>query len=129
MKAIIALLIASLSYDADASDWVYFATSSDKGTVVDVDKASIIYGPITKVWVRYTFNVAQGNRNAGDVALERTEFNCATHEAKWVESVIHAKFGGDSTEKGDGTWEPVAPDSMNDAILTAVCKPRAAKKP
>lgn len=128
MKALIALLMVSLSYDADASDWVYFATSTD-GTVVDVDKASIVYGPITKVWVRYTFKVAKGNMNAGDVSLERTEFNCATHEAKFVELVIHAKFAGDSTEKGDGTWEPVAPDSMNDAILTAVCKPRAPKKP
>lgn len=129
MKVLIALLMAGLSYDAAASDWAFFGMANNKGTVIDIDMASIVYGPITKVWVRYTFNIASGNKSAGDVILERNEFNCATHEVKWVESVIHAKFSGDSSEKGDGSWEPVAPDSINDAILTTVCKPRAAKKP
>ena len=129
MKSIIALLMSAVASVSIASDWVYFGTASDKTTTIDVDKASLVYGPITKVWVRYTYTAASGGKNAGDVLLERTEFNCATHEAKWVESVVHPKFGESSTERGTGQWEPVAPDSINDAILEAVCKPRAAKKP
>jgi hypothetical protein len=125
VKSIIALLMSAVASAAMASDWVYFATS--KAATIDVDKASIVYGTITKVWVRYTFTAAVGLRNTGDVTLERTEFNCVTHEAKWVESVIHPKFGEASTEMSNGTWEPVAPDSINDAILTAVCKRKAAK--
>jgi hypothetical protein len=128
MKVVIALLMWGFAAGASASDWVYFATASDKTTTVDVDKALLVYGPITKVWVRYTSTVASGGKNAGDVMLERTEFNCATHEAKWVESITHPKFGESSIEKGNGSWEPVAPDSINEAILEAVCKPRAAKK-
>jgi hypothetical protein len=110
MKTVTALLMLAFSVVAIASDWVYFATANDKTTVIDVDKASIVYGPITKVWVRYTFKENSGNHTAGDMSLERTEFNCATHEAKWVESIHHPKYGDVSTEKGNGSWEPVAPD-------------------
>jgi hypothetical protein len=129
VKSIIALLMSAVASAAIASDWVNFATANDKTTLVEVDKASIVYGTITKVWVRYTFTAASGNKNAGDVEMERWEFNCATHDVKWVESIIHPKFGQASTERGNGSWEPVAPDSMNDAILTAVCKRKAAKQP
>jgi hypothetical protein len=125
MKVMIALLMFGVLSGAVAAEWVFFATANNKGTVVDVDKASIVYGPITKVWIRYTFNIATRKNSPGDVVLKLTRFNCATREAQWVESIIHAKFGGDSTEKGNGEWEAVAPDPIYDAILTAVCKPGA----
>jgi hypothetical protein len=128
MKTFVALLLMTFTAAAMASDWVFFATAADKTTLIEVDKASIVYGPISKVWVRYTWKEASGKHGAGDMSLERTEFNCATREAKWVESIYHPKYGEASTEYGHGTWEPVVPDSIDDALLEAVCK-RPAKKP
>lgn len=131
VKSIIALLMSAVASAAIASDWVSLGTAGDKTTLIEVDKASIVYGTITKVWVRYTFTAATGNGNksAGDVEMERWEFNCATRDVKWVESIIHPKFGQASTQMGNGSWEPVAPDSVNEAVLEAVCKRKAAKQP
>jgi hypothetical protein len=133
MKPPIVLVMLGLTAVAAASDWMGVGTINDGAVKVEIDKASIVYGPVIRVWTRYTNLRAYHSMDTGDYSMVVNEFKCATREYRAMEVIIHSKATGTATgtysQKGDEEWRPVPPDSVNEGIFRVLCEVRPKPKP
>jgi hypothetical protein len=129
MKPPIALVMLGLTSVAAASDWMDFGTIYDGAVHVEIDKAGIVYGPVIRVWVRYTNVRAYRSMDAGDYSMVLDEFKCATGEYRQMRVIVEAKSTGINSQKGDEEWELAPPDSVYEGILHALCSMKPQPKP
>jgi hypothetical protein len=119
--ALAPILALGLSSVAAASDWMSVGTLYDGSVQVAIDKATIVYGPVTRAWVKFTYQKSQGLFAAGDVGLNLYDYKCASRESRLIEMILQSKTTGTSSQKVNGAWEPAAPDSADEAILQVLC--------
>lgn len=131
-----ARLLLSANDSGKPSNWELVAGTDDRFFYIDERQISRTEGGVVKAWVREipfpTKDVVKERRDAGlpiegyygySHSLTLYEFHCS-ERTMLVASFFDYSVSGkvlDETSSG-GTWGPVVPDSIGEAILEFACK-------
>lgn len=122
---IILFLLISIPKIAYSANWIKVATSS-RGDTLFVDALSIQRdGNVVTFWTKTNYAT---RTQYGDLSSKVQEsINCKSRENKRMFSMYYDDFDnqGKVTSSGkvaDQSWNPIPPETINDAIRRFVCK-------
>ena len=124
MKRLLFLLIF-ISETAYSANWIR-VTNSNTGNVFFVDSISLQRnGNSVTFWTKMNYGVRD---SVGDLSTKSQRvFNCMTRESKSLYLMTYDDFDnqGKLTHSGvwkNQSWDPIAPETVDDAVRKFVCK-------
>lgn len=129
-KTILTMLLVFVSSNAIA-EWVGIDVAHDGTYIVYADPDTILReGNKVKMWTLSDYKTVPELSDVSpflSLKLQR-EFDCKKKRIRILYTAHHAENMGEgetvSSDTYPGDWEPVAPDSIGEALLKLACKKR-----
>jgi hypothetical protein len=127
-NAILMLLLAGVSSNGIAGEWVAVSNTDDGGITVYANQSTIRNkGNIVNIWTLGDFKKAEqiGNNQQFLSLKEQYEYDCNEQQMRRLYATMHSGNMGrgnlvDSSPIHEG-WQPVPPDSLNEHLWKFAC--------
>ena len=135
MKKFLFLLLVLYSGTAMAADWQYVGTAADR-SILYLDTDSILRGEDTvHVWVKWDESPNHHKEIIHGLSAWETKglylYKCSSRERQVFSSVVYARDGHvlatDAQSENSYSYEPIVPDSMDEAVFNKVCLGKASQ--
>ena len=125
--------IIFFAIEAQAADWVYYATGSADGCSFYYDPQSIkrVSEDIVQVWEKKVFTEKDAKKAINELGPEfkelsfdkcLKEFNCNEKKSRTLSVIYYNKDGGViESVSSASSWDFVVPDSGVEALFNIVC--------
>ena len=111
------IMAATPSHVVAETSWVSVGTSEN--TLVEVDNSRIKKtGNIIRYWKKTTI---KNPKDDWKYTIAMAEDDCVNAKTRNIQIVVYLKSGKIQMASGDGNWDFVTPDSMQEVINEFVC--------
>lgn len=123
LKSLAALMLCTVATPAFAEDWVWIATSDDRGAALLIDADGISNGTGDIHGLR-VLTVMRARVQSFDALVSEVKVNCGANTIRVGRTSAHDLTGKQllvEEDKPEYGWDPVIPGSNYDSIARVVC--------